>query len=75
MPGDKVGLAALRSFDMIAGMLAILKCGAAYVPIDPEYPYARQRYIVEHSGAKAVLSDGSCEPFHENTVAIDRDEM
>ena len=75
MPGDTVGLATQRSFDMIAGMLAILKCGAAYVPVDPGYPYARRKYIADHSGVGAVLSDGSCEPFHENMITIDQDEL
>jgi tyrocidine synthetase-3 len=74
-PGDTVGLATQRSFDMIAGMLAVLKCGAAYVPVDPEYPLARRKYIAEYSGVRAVLSDESCEPFYENMIVIDQDEL
>ncbi len=74
-PGDTVGLATQRSLGMIAGMLAILKCGAAYVPVDPEYPTARRRYIADHSNVRGVLSDGSCDPFHENMIVIDEEEL
>ncbi len=44
-----------RSPDMLIGILAILKTGAAYVPVDPEYPTERIKYIVEDTQAKAVL--------------------
>ena len=56
-PGDNVGIIAGRGFDMIIGMYAILKAGAAYVPIDPEYPQDRQEYIVQQSAVKCVLAD------------------
>ncbi|MGH6649389.1 amino acid adenylation domain-containing protein, partial [Aquabacterium sp.] len=38
VPDTAVGIAAERSLEMVVGLLAILKAGAAYVPIDPEYP-------------------------------------
>ncbi|MCP5105851.1 MAG: acyltransferase domain-containing protein, partial [bacterium] len=44
-----------RSGEMIIGMLAILKAGAAYLPIDPEFPRARVKFILEDSRAAAVL--------------------
>eukprot|EP01037_Dinobryon_pediforme_P012436 gene12436-12523_t len=52
-----VGLLVSRNFDMIIGMLAILKTGAAYVPIDPEYPLDRQQYILQNSAAELVITD------------------
>ncbi|MCE3228711.1 MAG: hypothetical protein K0S32_3262, partial [Bacteroidetes bacterium] len=55
--GDNIGLICRRGFDMIIGMYAILKCGAAYVPIDPLYPSDRQLYIVGNSDIKLVLTD------------------
>lgn len=55
--GDNVGLLVSRSFNMITGMLGILKVGAAYVPIDPEYPLDRQQYIVQNSGVTIVITD------------------
>ncbi|MBK8549766.1 MAG: amino acid adenylation domain-containing protein [Ignavibacteria bacterium] len=45
-----------RGIEMITGILGILKAGAAYVPIDPEYPEERIRYILEDTKASIVLS-------------------
>ena len=51
-----VGLYIDRSIDLIIGMLAILKAGAAYLPMDPEYPQERIRYMLEDSDAVLVLT-------------------
>ncbi|MDV7401515.1 AMP-binding protein, partial [Arthrospira platensis SPKY1] len=40
-PGQYVGVFCERSVDMVVSLLAILKAGAAYLPLDPEYPQAR----------------------------------
>jgi amino acid adenylation domain-containing protein len=45
-----------RSLEMIIGILGIMKAGAAYVPIDPDYPADRIRYMLEDTDAKLVLS-------------------
>ncbi|WGS85504.1 amino acid adenylation domain-containing protein [Methylomonas sp. UP202] len=58
-PGDLVGLCVERSVDMLVAMLAILKAGAAYVPIDPKYPEQRVRLMVGAAGIKHVLSQRS----------------
>ena len=42
---DNIGILVTRSPKVIIGMLAILKSGCAYIPIDPEYPIDRQHYI------------------------------
>ncbi len=47
--GDVVGLSIERSMDMITCLLAILKVGAAYVPLDPEYPPMRLKHMIEDS--------------------------
>ncbi|GAB3906923.1 non-ribosomal peptide synthetase [Mucilaginibacter boryungensis] len=57
MPQDNVGLLVTRDFDMIIGMMAIMKAGAAYVPIDPEYPVDRQLYIFNQSKLKLVIAN------------------
>ena len=45
-----------RSLEMIIGIMGILKAGAAYVPIDPEYPQDRIQYMLEDTSAKVVIS-------------------
>ncbi|WP_343859372.1 amino acid adenylation domain-containing protein, partial [Fulvivirga kasyanovii] len=57
--GDNVALITGRNFDMIKAMLGILKAGASYVPVDPEYPLDRQIYIIENSDVSCVLVDAS----------------
>ncbi|WP_276483898.1 non-ribosomal peptide synthetase [Paraflavitalea pollutisoli] len=57
--GDNIGIHASRSFSMIIGMYGILKAGAAYVPIDPDYPADRQEYIARNSAVKLVVSDAT----------------
>jgi tyrocidine synthetase-3 len=45
-----------RSADMIVAMLAIIKAGAAYLPIDPDYPQDRIAFMLEDSGAALLLT-------------------
>jgi len=51
-----VGIYLERSFDLVAGILGVLKAGAAYVPIDPSQPAHRLRYMIEDSGLAFLLS-------------------
>lgn len=53
--GDKVGLMTGTNEWLMIGMLGILKTGAAYVPIDPNYPEERIQLIVEDAGLDLVL--------------------
>jgi amino acid adenylation domain-containing protein len=53
--GARVGLYVGRSPEFAASMLAILKCGAACVPLDTEYPADRIDYMLRDSSASAVL--------------------
>ncbi|KPV60776.1 non-ribosomal peptide synthetase module [Paenibacillus sp. A3] len=60
------------TLSMFAGILAVLKAGAAYVPIDPNYPPDRIRYILEDSGAKLLLMEGqSALPFAFEGQVVD----
>ncbi|MCP4179826.1 MAG: amino acid adenylation domain-containing protein, partial [bacterium] len=54
---DFVGLMLERSEKLIIGLLGILKTGAAYVPIDPQYPKKRIDYILNDSNVKIVISE------------------
>ncbi|WNZ58795.1 amino acid adenylation domain-containing protein [Myxococcus sp. MxC21-1] len=55
-PGALVALAVERSVGMMAGLLGILKTGAAYVPLDPAYPRERLTFMLEDSGARVVIT-------------------
>ena len=55
--GTVVGLHVERSLEMIVGLLAILKTGAAILPLDPSYPVSRLTFMMEDSGAKILLTD------------------
>ena len=50
-----VGLCAYRSVELVVGMLAILKAGAAYLPLDPDYPKDRLTFMLEDADAPLVL--------------------
>jgi amino acid adenylation domain-containing protein len=56
-PGDLVGECLDRSAGLVVAALAILKAGAAYVAIDPRYPDERVRWMLEDSGAAALVTD------------------
>jgi amino acid adenylation domain-containing protein/FkbH-like protein/non-ribosomal peptide synthase protein (TIGR01720 family) len=55
-PGMLVGVCVERSLDLIVSLLAILKCGAAYVPIDLSYPAERLSFMLEDSAAPVLLT-------------------
>lgn len=53
--GHRVGLYLHKSIDGVAAILGILKCGAAYVPVDPTAPIARGAFILHNCGVSAVF--------------------
>ena len=54
-----VGLCVERSPKMLVALLSILKSGAAYLPIDPEYPSDRIAYMLKDSGAQFVITESA----------------
>ncbi|WP_158914220.1 amino acid adenylation domain-containing protein [Caulobacter sp. S45] len=58
-PGGFVGVCLERSVDTVAALLAVLKTGAAYIPLDPAYPAQRLALMVEDAGCDLVLTEHS----------------
>ncbi|MFG0382325.1 amino acid adenylation domain-containing protein [Pseudomonas sp. zbq_18] len=54
--GSLVGISLERSLELVIGLHAIVRAGAAYVPLDPEYPLERLAYLLEDSGVDLLLS-------------------
>lgn len=54
-PGALVGIGLPRSPDQVAAIFGVLERGAAYVPLDPEYPVARRRFMAEDAGLAFTL--------------------
>ena len=57
--GDLVGICVNRSAEMLVQLFGILKTGAGYVPLDPDYPTDRLQYMCDHSGLKLVVTEKS----------------
>ncbi|WP_406049254.1 amino acid adenylation domain-containing protein [Streptomyces virginiae] len=55
-PEDIVGMALPRSIDLVVAMLGVLKAGAAYLPIDTEYPKERVRFMIEDAKPSYVVT-------------------
>ncbi|WP_208603305.1 non-ribosomal peptide synthetase [Caballeronia sordidicola] len=60
----RVGLCARRSAALVAGVLGVLKAGAAYVPLDPDYPRERLRYLLADANIATVLADDDSAARH-----------
>ncbi|HLX70610.1 MAG TPA: amino acid adenylation domain-containing protein, partial [Verrucomicrobiae bacterium] len=56
-PGKLVGICAKRSWRMLAGILGVLKAGAAYAPLDPAYPKDRLAFILEDAKAPVLITE------------------
>ncbi|QDY84672.1 amino acid adenylation domain-containing protein [Paenibacillus polymyxa] len=74
-----VGIMVERSFEMIIGILGILKSGAAYMPISQDFPSQRIKYMVENSGASLLLTTNSLgdrlEDMAVQRIYLDNPEM
>ncbi|MER5570660.1 amino acid adenylation domain-containing protein [Streptomyces goshikiensis] len=57
LPGDRVGILLQRSAEVQISILAVMKAGAAYVPLEPSYPAERLRFLVGDAGLELVIGD------------------
>ena len=67
-----IGLCMERSTDMIVGLLAILKAGCAYLPIDPEYPQERIVFMLDDANVPLILTQ---ESLSETLKTIEKDKL
>lgn len=64
-PGRVVALALPRSAGLVTALLAVWRAGGAWLPLDPGWPDARRRLLLEQAGAHLVLSERACWPNPE----------
>ncbi|MEU7137767.1 amino acid adenylation domain-containing protein [Streptomyces sp. NPDC046261] len=72
-PGAIVALALPRSLELVTGLLAVAKCGAAYLPMDPDYPADRLAYMLQDAAPAAVVTDTATAgriPAHDLPVVL-----
>ena len=75
LPGDRVGLAAGRGLSQVCGVVGILMAGAAYVPVDPDYPAARRRAILDDARPRVLLADAGVETPSDVCPVVRLDEI
>jgi amino acid adenylation domain-containing protein len=56
-PSARIGVATERSLEMLVALLAVMKTGCAYVPLDPSHPAARLRLVLDNAAVAAVVCD------------------
>jgi non-ribosomal peptide synthetase component F len=72
--GDRVVILMERSREMLGALIGVLGAGAAYVPVDPKYPEARVRYVIENAKAATVITHRGLERrFHLGVRILDVD--
>jgi len=72
--GDYIAVSYPRSPELVYAILAIIQCGAAYLPLDHEYPTKRIEYMLEDSEAKFLVTSKKLAlslPKCSNTILID----
>ncbi len=77
-PDNIVAVMTERSLEMIVGILGTLKAGGAYLPIDPGYPEDRIQYMLEDSGACALLTQKRLRDkmeFNGNIICLDDEAL
>ncbi|MBR5773426.1 MAG: amino acid adenylation domain-containing protein, partial [Clostridia bacterium] len=70
-PDDLVMILSGRSVDMVTAIYAVMKSGAAYVPVDPDYPQDRIEYMIEDSKPKCIITVGVKMPVETDIRVIE----
>ena len=73
--GQLIGMAIERSAAAVAAILGILKTGAGYVPLDPDFPADRLRFMIEDCAPLVVLHTGAELPAVPGTAMVELDDV
>ncbi|MCP2303136.1 amino acid adenylation domain-containing protein [Actinokineospora globicatena] len=74
-PGRFIGVTAHRSVELVVGLLAVLKAGCAYVPLDPDHPRARLAALAQDAGVELVLVGPGLHVDGVSTEPLDLDAV
>ncbi|GAA3003681.1 hypothetical protein GCM10017559_26430 [Streptosporangium longisporum] len=77
-PGDLVALAMPRRADLLVAMLAVMKAGAGYLPVDPDYPAERVAFMLQDAAPAVVIragAAGAAFPGDRPVIPIDDDAV
>jgi amino acid adenylation domain-containing protein len=69
-PEERVALCMERSIDMVVALLGVLKCGGAYVPLEPSYPAVRLQYILEDAAPRLLLTQRALSGVLVSNIAV-----
>lgn len=77
--GDHIAICMERSIDAVVSLLAVLKTGAAYVPVDPHYPRERLEFVLRDCAATVLLTQRAVlhrfTPLVERMIVVDHDRQ
>ena len=73
--GDRVGVNMERTPHAVIAILAVLRAGACYVPLDPAHPAARRAYVAGDAGLLLIITDGDVAAGRAGTTAVTLDEL
>ncbi|WP_285691829.1 AMP-binding protein, partial [Actinoplanes sp. NBRC 103695] len=72
--GDRVAVVMTRSVDLVVALTAVMRAGAAYVPVDPGYPAGRIRHILDDAAPALVITDRHAEVHQHAGTALRVDD-
>ncbi len=73
--GDVVGVALQRSAQLLPVLLGIWRAGAAYLPLDPDFPHDRLRYMIDDAQAKLLIVDATTTELAVNQHSVNVEQL
>ncbi|MBC3840528.1 amino acid adenylation domain-containing protein [Streptacidiphilus sp. 4-A2] len=68
--GHRVGVHVHRSVDLVVGLLAAMAIGAAYVPLDPDFPSARLEFIARDADLRCIIAEPAAKPLEVQAPTV-----